>query len=249
MRKSFFTLFASSLLCASLFVFTSCGTKEVTVEDYVKVAKNATGGEEVELLNQESTDCYSFKSTKRDLVFKVWTTPDEVVMNGTNYGYSGDVSFYDDYADVLHMYYEEDLLQLITDSGFETMAQSDSYQYSESLCIIVNSSASDEDKDRFNNLLSGIQNITDSEQQYHREGLAVVMYSVSVWIEEDGNYYLTSYYNPSEKSAETEVFIEGGTKALTYNSFKRTDVQATSEVTIPEQNGLVIRYIPVTAES
>lgn len=242
MKRKILSQLRIGMACVFLLGLTSCAPHEITVNDYINVAKNATGGESLEAPVQISTDCYTFKSSQRDLEFKVWTTPDEVVMNGTNYGYSGDVSFYDDYADVLHSYYEEDILKLFEESGFEVLSRSAEYQYTESISVIIKASMTDEDKELFNQLMDGIQEITNSEQKYHREGLVVVLYSLQVWIEDNGNYYLTSYYNPGEKAAQTEVYVEGGNKALTVNSFKKTDAAGVTEVAVADQNGIVLQF-------
>lgn len=243
MNKNIKNILSISFLCSFVLSVTACGPREVTVEDYIKVAKSSTGGEEVELLREESSNCYSFKSTQRDLTFKVWTTPDEVVYNGNNLGYSGSVSFYDDYSEVIHNYYEEDLTNILADNSFEIISRSDEYDYTETLYIVMDSELTDDDKALFDSLMLGLQEINDNEQKYHNPKLAVAIYCVQVWIYDNGQYYITSYYNPSEKAMQTDVFIEGGAKALTYNSFKRTDVQGVDEIAINDANTILISFV------
>lgn len=228
----------SSFLCVLLIMtlFTSaCFNQELTLNDYINHAHLVSGAEELTNSGLSEDNRCTFTCAKREVTFDVWTTADEVVMDGRVVGYSGDYSFHDNYSERVHAFYNERISDLMQQYGLVELKRSEDFDALVNIIFVIDSDNAVVEEEEINGFLKELQALTDEEQSYHSSDFAIFLYRVGVWRKE-----ADSYYKANVSKDEDSLEILAGERALTVNRFNADLSEVSLEVNISDSNTVVL---------
>ncbi len=197
------------LTAVSAALFTSCGPKYASEDEIIEYAKASAGKEPVELVEQVDEHRYRFRSKDRELYFEAWTTPDQIYIDGSSFGYTDKYHIICDYIDCVHRYNDERVENLLEKYGLEEAGRSYPFEYYESFTFVIPNSQVPEDIALVNGFLNDLRLIVEEEQKYHDSPLGAYSgsynYTVLYQVDKEafqrtiGNYNYSSYIVPGQE--------------------------------------------------
>ncbi len=234
-------MIAASALLILVLAATACTPSHASKTQIAEHAAEVAKGEKVKLVEELDDDRYLFSSDERELQFEVWSTADTIIIDGADFGYTGEFTIRDNYEDMVSLCYEAEVLGLMQKYGFDSCERSEQYTAAREFRFCMTREYTSGDIDRVNAFLSELQGIMEREKLYHRDGGydSISMYSFEVlWQSGESEYIRTSGINTS--MYYTELYADGSSidiRDLTWTDMRQANVIP------PVRDGYLI-YVP-----
>ena len=140
--------------------------------------------EDIRLVEKVDDETYIFASNVRDLEFEVNLHAGTVNIDGSDFGYTGNYRYHNDYRDKVYAFYRDRIEQIMEDHGFKASAQSDpDMPCIDSFTIAAYNWLSDKDIANINDFLKDLRDLSKEEAQYHNKDYDFYFDITFLWID------------------------------------------------------------------
>ncbi len=172
--------------------------------------------EDIRLVEKVDDENYIFASNVRDLEFELNLHAETVNIDGSDFGYTGDYSYRNNYREQVYAFYRERIEQLMKEHGFTASAQSDpDMPCIDSFTIAAYNWLETAEIENINDFLKDLRDLSKEDAQYHNGDydfdFQITFLWIDVWggrkeyIRTAGNYSYSNKIGPGTTDEELDV--------------------------------------------
>ena len=172
--------------------------------------------EDIRLVKKTDEEAYIFASNVRNLEFELNLHAETVNIDGSDFGYTGKYSYWNNYREQVYAFYRDRIEQLMKDHGFTASAQSDpDMPCIDSFTIAAYNWLETKEIENINDFLKDLRDLSKEEAQYHKGpydfDFEITFLWIDVWgdkkeyIRTTGNYNYSNKIGPGTTDEELDV--------------------------------------------
>lgn len=172
--------------------------------------------EDIRLVEKVDDETYIFASNVRDLDFEINLHAGTVNIDGSDFGYTGDYNYRNNYRDQVYAFYLGRVRQLMEKHGFTASAQSDpDMPCIDSFTIAAYNWLETGEIENINDFQKDLRDLSKEEAQYHKGDydfdFTITFLWIDVWggrkeyIRTAGNYNYSNKIGPDTTDEELDV--------------------------------------------